>query len=283
MSDYDDRILRDKLQRLGGHVPDENAAYADLQQSVRTAKRRRVTIASVGFAATCVAVLVVASLGGRNNQTVTTATDGATVPDITDVTEMADPTTTEAPATTIAATTVESTTTIAPETTMAPVVETAVPAAEPATPAAGSGSVRGTRPPASPLPAPTTTSRNTQPEPSEGPPSNPPAPITETKTFSAAHGSITVSLVDGHLELRGHRAQDGYAYLLEQNSEDRIRVTFGNDQHSSRIEVTIVDGRLSAEVDEDPSGSDGATSSTIDDHNDFTGGDGGSDPAPGHG
>ena len=41
MNEFDDSVLRDQLQRLGGHGPDEASAYLALQQRVGVAKRRR--------------------------------------------------------------------------------------------------------------------------------------------------------------------------------------------------------------------------------------------------
>jgi hypothetical protein len=52
MNDFDDSVLRDQLQRLGGHGPDEAGAYLALQQRVGVAKRRRAAAVVGGLGVT---------------------------------------------------------------------------------------------------------------------------------------------------------------------------------------------------------------------------------------
>ena len=47
----DDSVLREQLQRLAGHFPSDEVAYAALQNRVRAAKRRRAAVAVSTFGA----------------------------------------------------------------------------------------------------------------------------------------------------------------------------------------------------------------------------------------
>jgi hypothetical protein len=52
MNEFEDPVLRDQLQRLGGHGPDEDSAYLRMQQRVRIAKRRRAAAVLGGLGVT---------------------------------------------------------------------------------------------------------------------------------------------------------------------------------------------------------------------------------------
>ena len=264
MSDFEDQILRDRLQRLAGRLPDEDAAYAALQQRVRVAKRRRAAVGSGGFVAACVLALVVANLPGRNHQSVTTATDGVTVPDVsvsapatsstTDTSTAAEPATTS----TAAMTSINTAATAPP---LPSVVQPTAPAPS---------GTKGTTAPTSPQTSPPASTAPPAPsvaetEPNDSQPSTPPiSAIDETRTINAAHGSIAVHLVNGQLTLVDQHAEDGFAFRLDRNDPDRIGVRFRSDQATSQIDVFISAGHIASTVEEQSSAPSGAAPSTSD-------------------
>ena len=280
MSDFDDdRILRDRLQRLAGSLPDERAAYAALQHQVRVAKRRRAGVASASLVALCVLALVMVNLPGRHHQTVTTATNEVSVPDVS-VREPA--TTTSAEDTTSPATTSTSerpantgSTAAPPPSVVAP--DAPKPGAQPAASGtnapgvsgattSGTGSKTGPSPSSSaPTVSPVPSVPETDPPESTSPSTAPPVPSAdETRTFTAAHGSITVQLHDGVLTLLADHAEDGYEYRLDRSDPDRIRVRFRSDQATSQIDVFITDGHLASTIGEQTSGQSAVAATTDD-------------------
>ena len=285
MSDFDEQILRDRLQRLGGRLPDEDAAYAALQHRVRAAKRRRGGIASATLAVLCVLGLVVAVLPGRNHQTVTTATNQVAGPDDSpDGPGSSTTATTAKPLATTASTdSTDSTTSTAPSASTSSTEDPLPSVVQPDQPKPGaefpnnttstdSGpsnttgtSTKGTTahtsspaPTASPAtPVPGTDNQDT------GMSSPPAGSGVETRTFAAAHGSITVQLQDGRLTLLGQQPADGYTFSLDRNDPDRIRVRFRGDQATSQIDVSIAAGHIVGIVLEQASGQPGATTPAV--------------------
>jgi hypothetical protein len=281
MSDFEDRILRDRLQRLAGRLPDDDAAYAQLQQQVRAAKRRRAGVASAGLAALCLLALVTVNFSGRHHETVSTATDGVSVPDVSIPAEtvpeatrpVASTTSSTAAVTTLPATTAPPT--AATEASAPTVASTDAPPSTASTNTTTKS--RGTAPTSPPAPTappaasvPETDSQNPAPGDSSVPSAD------ETRTFTAAHGSITVRLHDGHLTLAGHQADDGFTFRLDRAEPDRIRVRFRSDVATSQIDVSIVEGHLVGTVEEQASGPSGATAPTVPGTDDSTRG------GPGH-
>src|SRR5206468_2990575 len=115
-------------------------------------------------------------------------------------------------------------------------------------------------------PAPTASPATSVPEtdPQNTAPSVPSVPSAEeTRTFTAAHGSITVRLHGGVLTLADHQVDDGFTFRLDREDPDRIRVRFRNDQATSQIDVSIVDGHIFGTIEEQASGQPGATAPTI--------------------
>ena len=261
MSDFEEQILRDRLQRLGGRLPDEDAAYAALQQRVRVAKRHRAVIGSGGLVGALVLALVVANLPGRNHQSVTTATDGVTVPDVsvsaptsstdTSTTEPGATSTPDTQLTTVSSPTVNTS-------ASAPSLPSVVQPTAPSSGTSGGGS-KGTTTPTSP-PASTATPDPSVPETDPAVTQSSTAPISsvdETRTIDAAHGSITVHLVNGQLTLVDQHAEDGYDFRLDRNDPDRIRVRFRSDQATSQIDVFISGGHIASTVEEQSSSPSG--------------------------
>ena len=275
MSDFEEQILRDRLQRLGGRLPDEEAAYAALQQRVRVAKRHRAVIGSGGLVGALVLALVVANLPGRNHQSVTTATDGVTVPDasVSAPTSSTDTSTTEPGATSTPDT---MSLTSGPNTPLtkvssptgntsasAPSLPSVVQPTAPSSGTSGGGS-KGTTTPTSP-PESTAAPDPSVPETDPAVTQSSTAPISsvdETRTIDAAHGSITVHLVNGQLTLVDQHAEDGYDFRLDRNDPDRIRVRFRSDQATSQIDVFISGGHIASTVEEQSSSPSGVAPST---------------------
>jgi hypothetical protein len=109
----------------------------------------------------------------------------------------------------------------------------------------------------------------TEPEDTES--SSPPASsVDESRTITAAHGSITVRLHDGELTLVDQHAEDGFAFRLDRNDPDRIRVRFRSDQATSQIDVFIAGGHIASTVEEQSSSPSGAAPSTSDNTGDST-------------
>lgn len=261
MSNFDDRELRDSLQRLAGHPGDETAAYAVVQQRVRAAKRRRAAVGGSGLIALCIAGFVLVGFDRRSGETLTPATDGITVP--TDVATLPDDTDSTDDATTVAPpTTSTETSTSAPAVTNAPTTHAAdisVPHSTIGTIATNGG--RGGAPPTSPIGEDTagqatgTTATDTgESIDTAGDPAS-----AETQTFTSAHGSLTVSMRDGRLSIVGQQAEAGYSYSVERADATRIRVRFRSGEARSQIDVSIVDGHLVGVPSDDGSGSPSAS------------------------
>lgn len=272
MSDFDDRDLRDSLQRLAGHPHDEPAAFASVQRRVQAAKRRRATVAAGGIVALCIAGLTVARLDNRSRESLTPATDGITNP--TSVVTSPDPTgtTVEPTTTTVTATTsatsaptvtgpvaTDASPTSVPDTGVAPPPPNGGRAGQPATnPTGHTPGPSATGPPATgpsatgPSATAPGSSATEQAAPSATPTSAPSS--TDSETFSSAHGTVTVTLRDGRLSIVGHQPESGYSYTVERSDATRIRVRFRNGDSRSQIDVTIVNGRMAGVPSEDGSG-----------------------------
>lgn len=238
MSDFEDRALRDSLQRLAGHPGDETAAYAALQQRVRQVKRRRAVAGAGSLAALLIGGLAVVGVRNHSRESLTPATDGLTVPSIdarvpktmdtndariaTDQTITTDPTTTDASASTALDATTSAVTTGPDPTQSLPNTGGASHTNQPVwttDSASGTGSTGSS--------AAVTGSADPQ-------------------TFNAKHGSITVTFLDGQLSITGYTAESGFTYTVERTEPTRIRVRFRHGDTRSQIDVTIIDGRMFA-------------------------------------
>ena len=196
MSDFDDRELRDSLQRLAGHPGDETAAYAVVQQRVRVAKRRRAVVGGSGLIALCIAGFVLVGFDRRSGETLTPATDGITVPTdvamLPDVAESTDDATTvDPPARSPEPPTSVPTVTNAPTTHA---VDNSVPR-----PTVGAVATNGGGDLTPPIAEDTPGSETGTTAPDTGESSDTAGNPTraETQTFTSAHGSLTVSMRDG--------------------------------------------------------------------------------------
>ena len=230
MDDFEEREIRDRLQRFGGHRPDSDAAYARLQRGVRLARRRRSVSILSGLGITVVLAFSAAVYANRSNSSVSPADGGTDAEVTTGNSERAtDDTATES----------------TPHTSDGDDTSGSANTLQQGNPS-GNGSTSvpsGGNGPANQLPPATTTAVASQ--------------VDETKTGVSQGGSITVSVHGGVLTLFSHTATDGYSYELEDSEDTRIRVRFENSGGHSRIEATIAaNGHISFAVSESYSGSD---------------------------
>lgn len=241
MSDFQDREVRDQLQRMSGHGPDSAEAYARLQIGVRRARRRQAVSVLTGLGVTVVLAFSAAAYASRSHSKVTPADGGTDSAITTGNSEL----TTDTPEPD------DSVTVSAPQTSDGD----------------GTSGSQGTQKPG-------TSSGNQTPSvptSDDGPNNQPPTEPTdaesphvdETKTGVSSGGSITVSLHQGVLTLTSYTANGGYSHQIEDPGPDRIRVRFENSNGQSRIEATIADdGHISFEVSESYSGSDNTSEPT---------------------
>jgi len=272
MNDFDDSVLRDQLQRLGGHGPDEAGAYLALQQRVGVAKRRRaaavvgglgVTL-MVGFAAAAYqppssSRLVPANGGGDevvltlpttvNNADTTSSSTVISTPTINGNTDNTDNTSNannpgnSSPSTSAPQTGTDSTTPSpidVPATTAHTVPHGHATTSAPATTTAPTVPATTTAPT-----VPTTMS--TVPSTSSSVPTN----FTEDASASSTGGRATVHLQNGVLSLVTYSASAGHDCVVDPPS-NRIRITcrptllntLGNTSH---LDFSIgLDGHLVA-------------------------------------
>ncbi len=248
MSD-DDRWLRDDLQRLAGPAPDEDRGLAAMHARARAIRRRRVGIVSGVAAVAAIAVgigTIVRDDGPGELRSADTAP--ATLPSPTS--------TAPPPASTTASTTATSTVTTTSPSSPASAVTT-----DPATSQPGGSAPASVPPGTLPSSVPSTPETSTSdPSSPTSPPSSAPetsetsSPATTvapaTQTFSSVGGSITVRLADGALSLLGTTPAPGFAEEIEDNSSERVRVRFRDDDRSSRIEVRVEGGQMVHDIDE---------------------------------
>ena len=240
MSDFEDREVRDQLQRMGGRGPESDEAYARLQIGVRRAHRRRAVSVLTGLGLTVVLAFSAAVYANRSHSQVTPADGGTDSAITTGNSEL----------------TTDDTQPDDSVTVSAPQKSGEDTSGSPGTQKPDSSS--GNPTPAGPTPG--------------GRPANqPPTPTTdvespvvdETKTAMSPGGSITVSLHNGVLTLVSHSANSGYSYQLEDSEPENIRVRFENSNGHSRIEATIAqDGHINFAVSESYSGSDDTSGTT---------------------
>ena len=221
MSDFDDPVVRDQLQRLAGHHLDDDVAYANLMARVHTAKRHRVVVA-VSVACGAALIVVGASLFvNRDTRSITpVANSSVSDPVITD------------PEPTTAAPTSTDVATSSPTTEASSTAETV-----PSISVIGGTSVVETTPPP------------TSPPPKSSPSSSatPAAPANPTaQTFSTKGGTLTIQTRDGAMSIAGHHENPGYTFQIDRNDPDRIRVRFLGDGVYSRITVVLKDGKALA-------------------------------------
>lgn len=237
MSDFDDPVVREQLQRLAGHAIDDDVAYANLQVSVRAAKRRRVIVASSVVGCAAVILIGASVFVSRDSQSISpVANSSATDPEITNRVIDSKPAGTDEP---VVTTPIE----ISAPTSATPSSET-VPPFE-ATPKTDT----------SLLPDPATTpprsSGSTGSTGSSGAPGSTSGPATPVvQTFTSKGGVLTVQLGANGLSVVDHDVNGGYTYKLERNEPDRIRVRFVGDGVSSRIDVVVANGRAIGHVAE---------------------------------
>ena len=108
---------------------------------------------------------------------------------------------------------------------------------------------------------PVVTSGSTTPT-SAGPPAtSPPPPSAGPSTYGGVGGQVTVRVDAGSLVLVDVQATSGYAVTEQKTSSSEIEVAFEDSAgHRTRVKIRLQDGQVSAEVQEDGSGSSGGGS-----------------------
>ncbi len=291
MSGYDDSVLRDQLQRLGGHYLDDDIAYTRLQQRVRIAKRRRVATVMTGLGAICVLGFGAVALShngdthrlsplassrepDNSNTTLVGINPSPTAADDSSTTATTDPASTAATDTaTTAAPTTAAPTTPATEATTPVVIGNGQtqPTNTPTTHAAsgkgsggsgssgnGSGSSGGS---GSGTGKSTTTTASTQTTEATSTSASPSTPDSGPQTFTTAGGNVTVKVQNAALVLVSDPAADGFTARITSSRSDRIRVEFSNGHRLIRVEVNLDHGQVTHSITDQNSG-DGLPSST---------------------
>ncbi|CAB4881843.1 unannotated protein [freshwater metagenome] len=227
MSEFDDSDLRGQLQRLAGHGPDDDAAYARLQRRVHVARRRRSTAMLGGLGVIVALGIATIAFNNRSDSQISPANSSA------EITEVSAP----AQQSTVA--------------TTAPTGPDTSAVKNPGTAAPSTVDTPGTTPAV--LPA-TTPSPNQSPSTTTSA-STGPLPAGETRSGVSLGGTITVRLQNGALTLVGTTANPGHTSQIEKNEATRVRVRFDASNGFSRIEVTIgPDGHMIVDVTENYSG-----------------------------
>ena len=287
MSEFDDPGFRDQLQRLGGHYADDEIAYATVLQKVRVAKRRRAAAVFGGLGAASLFAVGAFAVTSNDSHRLSPADSGVeqnqAISETTGV-QRPEPTTTESsePAPTE---TIETTATTTPPTSaVEPISPT--PSDTPSSNTSSSNQGSGSKGTGSKGTGTASSSPPSSSAPDFTPSSSTPVSTTEVRTFVSQGGSITVRLQDNQLSLLGTKANAGYQLELDKNEPSRIRVKFVIDSHESSIDVTISDGRLSHDVNENGGASNDTGSTVAGDRPDPTTsytGSGRSDQSPGDG
>lgn len=287
MSEFDDPGFRDQLQRLGGHYADDEIAYATVLQKVRVAKRRRAAAVFGGLGAACLFAVGAFAVTSNDSHRLSPADSGVeqnqAISETTGV-QRPEPTTTESsePAPTE---TIETTATTTPPTSaVEPISPT--PSDTPSSNTSSSNQGSGSKGTGSKGTGTASSSPPSSSAPDFTPSSSTPVSTTEVRTFVSQGGSITVRLQDNQLSLLGTKANAGYKLELDKNEPSRIRVKFVIDSHESSIDVTISDGHLSHDVNENGGASSDTSSTVAGDRPDPTTsytGSGRSDQSPGDG
>lgn len=268
MNDFDDSVLRDQLQRLGGHGPDEAGAYLALQQRVGVAKRRRaaavvgglgVTL-MIGFAAAAYqppsSSRLVPANGGGNDAVVTLPTTASNADTTSSSTAISTPTingntddkgnngnngNTDSSAPQTGTDSTSPSPIDVPATTAHTVPHGHATTSAPATTTAPTVPATTTAPT-----IPATTS--TEPSSSSSVPTN----FTENATTSSSGGTATAHLQGGVVSLVSYSAAPDHDCVVERTLSDRVRITcrptlFNTLGNTSHLDFSIgLDGHLVA-------------------------------------
>ncbi len=241
MNEFDDSVLRDQLQRLGGHGPDEDGAYMRMQQRVRIAKRRRAAAVIGGLGVTLVVGFAAASLRQPTASHLSPASGGGnevfvTVSTVSDTTDSTEPSSTESQ--------VSSTEVSSPDAT------------NPANPNQNSGSNQGhgsTNSGHGGSAATNATTSSTLQPPATAKTDSTLASVPPTNSLSKTSmgGTVTASLQKGVISLVSHPGNPGWVFSIDKQDPDRLKVRFELDGNTSHIEFTIAaDGTLQGAVNE---------------------------------
>lgn len=263
MSEFDDPLVRNALERLAGYLPDEEIAYATVRSRARYVRQRRFGVASMA----CVGVLGIgmysASLRHTSDVDIVESQPVETPVVTLPTTVVA---TTAAPAT-VPQTTIPTIPTTEggrllepvagnvidlepiPTTTTISIVESS-PVTAPRQP-------RPTNPPSpQPVPAPTNSAATDSP-PTNPPTTNPPAtnppsnPATLTGSHSSGGGSVTVSSDGSSVKIESAVAADGFTAEIAKAKGSSVRVNFIGKNVTYRIKSRLSGGKIVFEVQKD--------------------------------
>jgi hypothetical protein len=239
MNEFDDSVLRDQLQRLGGHGPDEDNAYLCLQQRVRLAKRRRAAAVLGSLGVTLMIGFAIGSYGGPSASHLAPADGGndvfVTSSAVSNSTESTEPTTDSVEVTSA---------------TEASDTSVASPSGNGNGPA-NTQSHSGPGKTGSSVPNSSTASTLQPPVTTKTDSTLASVPPTNSLSKTSMGGTVTASLQKGVISLVSHVANPGWSFSIDKQDPDRLKVRFELDGNTSHIEFTIAaDGTLQGAVNE---------------------------------
>ncbi len=263
MSEFDDPLVRNALERLAGYLPDEEIAYATVRSRARNVRQRRVGVATMA----CVGVLGVgmygAALRDTSDVSIKTSQPVATTAVVVPTTAV---TTTLAP-TTVPETTIPTISTTLGGQLLEPVagnvidlepIPTTVIAAivEPPAVTQPRQPRSTTAPNPQPEPVPTTPSHTnptaTNPPVTNPPSTNPaPSPTRLSDSHSSGGGSVAVSSDGSTLKIESAVAAEGFTAEVDKASGSSVRVNFIGKKVTYRVKAKLSGGKIVFEVQKD--------------------------------
>ncbi len=254
MSEFDDPLVRNALEKLAGYLPDEDVAYATVRSRARTVRQRRAGVMTL-VCVTAVGVGVFsASLRQSPRVSIADAVENSTTIGLV-------PSSTSAVSTTLPETTVPTVPqTAAPQlddpvagqqpqleqvtTVVAPPADQAPTDTQPAP-------VGNTRPPRQAPPAvtaPATGNPPQNPAPTPASSNTPPAASRQSASNSSGGGSVTVSTDGTSVKIESATPNDGFSADVTRSAGSSVRVTFTGQNVTYRVKATLDGGRIVFEV-----------------------------------
>ena len=269
MSEFDDPLVRNALERLAGYLPDEEIAYATVRSRARSVRQRRFGVATMA----CVGVLGVGmySAGLRHTSDVViresqpVETTVVTLPTTTMATTTVAPTT--LPATTIptiptteggqllepVAGNVIDLEPIPTTTTIAIVEPPPVTKPRQPRPTTPPNPQPGTAPTSPARPNPSATNPPATNPPATTPPATnpPPAPARLSDSNSSGGGTVTVSSDGSSVTIVSAVSADGFTAEIEKAGGSSVRVNFVGKKVTYRVKSKLSGGKIVFEVQKD--------------------------------
>jgi hypothetical protein len=237
------------LGRLSGSYPDANVAYSAVTGRVRQAKRRRAFVATTAACVALVSVGVLAVQGGGQGQNLQPASELSDESSSTESTMnslvLVAPSTSE-----------DSKASDTSDTSVANSTETSTAASSGTTdknnsgPGTSTGHTSGTSGPSNTTS--TSGSGNSGPVTSGSSNSGSSKPTVtvadQTQRFSAAGGSIQVTVANNALALAGTTPATGFTANTKHDRSDRVEVEFSNGSVTWVIRIDLKDGVVTSEI-----------------------------------